>query len=77
MTTKNPYTHDITWRGSILTVGQLRALIEHLDDHTNVVLTSRGRYNNIRAVVAPQDIERSDHQCLTFWDGEPFDARQI
>lgn len=59
----------------ILTVGQLRQLLEGLDADTHVVIANNddGWYTNISEVVTP------DEECPTviFFGGEAFDTRQI
>jgi len=83
MTTIPPNPDDPRWSGPILTVGDLRRIIEGMDDYTNVVVDSiDGWYLNIGVVYAPpldddDDDLYSEWQCLTLLAGSEFNARQI
>jgi len=57
----------------ILTVKQLRKLLEGLDAETQIVVGTDDWYNNIAGVHLPQE---DGYICLTFVQGEPYDTRQ-
>lgn len=68
---------DSTWDGTVLTVGALKAVIEHMDDEAHVVLATADWYVNVSCVIAPHVPEKSEYQCLTIFPGADFDARQF
>jgi hypothetical protein len=59
----------------ILTVGELRQLITRMDDDRHVVISTHDWYVNVDCVIAPRN-DDSEYQCLTFFPGVEFDARQ-
>ena len=69
------------WAGSILTVGDMRRLIEGLDDGENIVIATRDWFVNVGEVVRPDDWEDPEVSgtwtCLTLFPGTDFDSRQI
>ena len=58
----------------ILTVKQLRELLEGRDENEHVVIADDGWYTNITAVALPDDEEFS---CVTLFPGVEFDSRQL
>ena len=62
---------------SILTVGQLRDVLEELDDDTHVVIATGEWYTNIGEIAAGQPDDDSEWSCLTLFPGTEFDARQF
>jgi hypothetical protein len=75
-----PYS-DPDWAGSILTVGDMRRLIEGLDDSENIVIATRDWFVNVGEVLLPDDWEDPEVSgtwtCLTLFPGTDFDCRQI
>lgn len=57
----------------ILTVGQLRGLLEGVDDDRHVVVATEGWYRNVECVGLPDDDSLT---CLTFFMGADLDACQ-
>lgn len=71
------------WTGPILTVGDLRRIIDGMDDYTNVVIATDDWFDNVALVHAPpldgfpDDYVGTEWECLTLFPGASFDARQI
>jgi hypothetical protein len=81
---KPPNPDEARWAGPILTVGDLRRIIDGMADDVNVVLDDHdGWYDNVSVIYAPplngfpDDYIGTEWQCLTLLPGSTFDARQI
>lgn len=57
----------------ILTVRQLRAMLEGLDPETHVLVGTDTWFNNVAGLQLP---EEDGPLCVTFVQGEPYDTRQ-
>jgi hypothetical protein len=68
-----------SWRGHVLTVGYLRALLDGLGDDEHVVIATRDWFVNIEAVARPDinDDEGGVWSALTLFPGSKFDSRQL
>jgi hypothetical protein len=82
---QRPNSDRARWTGPILTVGELRRIIEGMADDTNVVIDDEpnGWYRNVHVIYAPpldgfpDDPVGTEWQCLTMFPGSTFNARQI
>jgi hypothetical protein len=72
-----PGENPPSWRGEILTVGYLRALLDGLNDEEHVVIATKDWYVNIEAVAKPDVNDDGLWSCLTFFPGTQFDSRQL
>lgn len=70
-----PYVHPFNLAGDdVCTVGQLKKMLEMLDDDIIVLVgdNDKGWYNNIESAIFP---DNDGMTCLTFVQGEPYDTR--
>jgi len=72
-----PVTLDRYGR-AVLTVGELRAALDGVDDDLHVVLDDGdGWYDNVEHVIVPgTDSGLAEHTCVTLMRGDNYDARQ-
>jgi len=68
----NTYPYIESPRG-ILTVGQLKEMLDGIDPETQVVIGTDVWYNNVAGVHLP---EEDGYVCVTFVQGDPYDTRQ-
>lgn len=68
-----PYVHPFNREGDdVCTVGQLKKMLEQLDDDIIVLVGTDTWYNNIESAIFP---DNDGTTCLTFVQGEPYDTR--
>jgi hypothetical protein len=71
--------HLPTGKHGILYVGDLRRMLEGVDDRTQIVLDADdGDFDNVTEVIIPSaTYELSEYAAVTLMRGEPIDSRQF
>lgn len=70
-----PYVHPFNLKGDdVCTVGQLKKMLEQLDDDIIIVVgdDEKGWYNNLESAIFP---DNDGMVCLTFVQGEPYNTQ--
>lgn len=69
-----------TYNRPILTVGQLRAILDGLDPRDHVILADGDWFVNVDHVGVPvrdgDGYSVTGFECVTLFPGEPYDSRQ-